>query len=56
MLTVKRRKLEYFGHIKRNNKYRIIQGKADGRGRPGRRRLSWLANLRKWFGATSTEL
>jgi len=22
----------------------------------GRRRIAWLANLRKWFGATSTEL
>jgi len=35
MLMVKRRKLEYFGHIMRNNKYRIlqniIQGKVVGR-------------------------
>jgi len=44
----------------RNNKYRIlqniIQGKVDGRRGSGRRRTSWLDNLRKWFGATSTEL
>lgn len=60
MLTVKRRKLEYFGHIMRNSKFRIlqniVQGKVDSRRGPGRRRISWLANLRKWFGATSTEL
>jgi len=60
MLTAKRRKLEYFGYIMRNNKYRIlqniIQGKVDGRRGPGRRSISWLAHLRKWFGATSTEL
>jgi len=51
MITVKRRKLEYFGHIKRNNKYRILQNiihdKVDGRRGPGRRRISWLANLQK---------
>jgi len=43
MLTVKRRKLEYFGHIMRNNKYtilqNIIQGKVDGGRGPGRRRI-----------------
>ena len=40
--TVKRRKMEYFGYIIRNNKYRllnlILQGKIDGRRGPGRRR------------------
>jgi len=44
----------------RNNKFRIlqniIQGKVDGLRGPGRRRISWLANLRKWFGVTSTDL
>ena len=58
--TVKRRKLEYFGHLMRHNKYRlqqlILQGRVDGRRGPGRRRNSWLQNLRQWFGLTSVEL
>ena len=58
--TVKNRKLAYFGHIMRNDKYRflqlILQGKIKGKRGPGRRRISWLANLRKWTGLTSIEL
>lgn len=59
--TVKQRKLEYFGHVMRNEeKYRILQlaikGKIFGRRGPGRRRVSWLRNLRQWFGMTSVEL
>lgn len=61
LLTIKTRKLEYFGHVMRNdNKYRllqnIIQEKVEGKRGPGRRRISWLANLRRWYGVTSTEL
>jgi len=37
-------------------KKNIIQGKVDGRRRPEKIRIFWLANLQKWFGATSTEL
>ena len=58
--TIKRRKMEYLGHIMRNNKYRllqlILQGKVDGRRRGGRRRNSWLQYLRQWFGMSSLEL
>lgn len=58
--TIQRRKLEYLGHIMRNDKYRllqiILQGKINGRRPPGRRRISWLKNLRDWFGLTSVEL
>lgn len=58
---VKTQKLKYFGHIMRNQeKYNvlhlIIQGKIYGRRPPGRRKMSWLANLRKWFGQTSVQL
>lgn len=60
VITVKKRKLEYFGHLMRHNKYRlqqlILQGKVDGRRGPGRRRNSWLQNLREWFGLTSIQL
>ncbi|CAG9838578.1 unnamed protein product [Diabrotica balteata] len=27
----------------------IIQGKIEGKLNPGRRRMSWLRNLREWF-------
>lgn len=57
---IKKRKLEYFGHLMRHNKYRlqqlILQGKVDGRRGPGRRRNSWMQNLRKWFGLSSIQL
>lgn len=33
----------------------IIQGKIEGKRGTGTRRISLLANLHKWFGATSTE-
>jgi hypothetical protein len=61
MYTIKRRKLEYLGHIMRNStKYRllkvILQGKVFGKRGIGRRRISWLKNLRKWFSTTTTNL
>jgi Reverse transcriptase (RNA-dependent DNA polymerase) len=59
--TIKRRKLEYLGHVMRNqDRYSllqsIMQGKIKGKRGPGRRRVSWLRNLRTWFGKTSAEL
>ena len=60
LLTLKERKLEYFGHILRNEKYSllklIIEGKIEGRRGPGRRRISWLKNLRQWYNETTTSL
>uniref|UniRef100_A0A8D9FE12 Uncharacterized protein n=1 Tax=Cacopsylla melanoneura TaxID=428564 RepID=A0A8D9FE12_9HEMI len=57
---VKCRKLQYLGHIMRNPvRYEllqlILQGKIDSKRQPGRRRISWLANLRTWFGKSSTQ-
>lgn len=41
----------------RNEKYRIfqlvMQGKIEGKGRPGRRKTSWLKNLREWYGRST---
>ena len=58
--AIKRRKLEYLGHIMRNKKYNILQiimqGKIEGSRRPGRRRTSWLYNLRQWFGKSTKSL
>ncbi|CAH2267750.1 jg15167 [Pararge aegeria aegeria] len=61
LLTIKKRKLEYFGHVMRNTKkyellQLIVQGKVAGRRRPGRRRISWLKNLRQWFGKSTKSL
>lgn len=59
--TVKCRKLQYLGHIMRNpDRYGLLQqtlqGKINSRRAPGRRRISWLANLRTWFDKSSAEL
>uniref|UniRef100_A0A8D9DVR2 Craniofacial development protein 2 n=1 Tax=Cacopsylla melanoneura TaxID=428564 RepID=A0A8D9DVR2_9HEMI len=57
---VKKRKLTYLGHIMRGPKYEIlhliIQGKIMGKRSVGRRRISWLRNLREWFNCSSNEL
>lgn len=60
MRTIKIRKLAYLGHVMRNEKYSllqlVLQGKIEGRRPPGRRRTSWLKNLRQWYGMTSVEV
>lgn len=60
LITIKKRKLEYLGHVMRGQKYAllqlIIQGRIRGKRSVGRRRLSWLRNLREWFGCSSAEL
>lgn len=44
----------------RGNRYQmlqlIIQGKIDGKRSVGRRRTSWLRNLRDWFNCNSKQL
>lgn len=59
--TIKTRQLEYLGHIMRNNnRYGFLQlilpGKIEDKRSLGRRRISWLKNLRDWFSTTSIEL
>lgn len=61
LTTIKARKLQYLGHIMRNeSRYallqNILQGKIFGRRGPGRRRTSWLKNLRTWFQKSSLQL
>lgn len=60
IFTIQRRKLEYLGHVMRGPKYEIlrliIQGKISGKRSIGRRRISWMKNLRQWFSCTSTDL
>ena len=58
--TIKMRKLQYLGHVMRGQRYEmlrlIIQGKIRGGRSIGRRRVSWLKNLRDWFKCSSIEL
>jgi len=50
MNTIKRRNVEYLGKF-------VLQGKANGRRPPGRRRIPWLKNLITWWcSKTTTEL
>ena len=59
--TVKIRKISYLGHIMRHpEKYElpilILQGKIAGKRGVGRRRISWLKNLRQWFNINTAGL
>ncbi|CAG9839537.1 unnamed protein product [Diabrotica balteata] len=61
LTTIKSRKLQFFGHIIRNeSRYALLQatlqGKIFGKRGPGRRRTSWLKNLRIWFNITYVQL
>lgn len=60
LATVKRRKLEYFGHMLRGPKYELLQTimkrKIEGKRRIGRKNLSWLRNIRTWSGLNVEEL
>uniref|UniRef100_A0A6P7F260 Uncharacterized protein LOC114325553 n=1 Tax=Diabrotica virgifera virgifera TaxID=50390 RepID=A0A6P7F260_DIAVI len=56
LTTIKTAKIEYLGHIMRNSEryglqQLILQGKVEGK-----RRISWLKNLRTWFNTTTTNL
>lgn len=58
--TVKVRKTSYLGHILRNNKYQyaqlIVKGKIEGKRGLGRKKLSWLRNIRQWTGLNFEQL
>ncbi|GJQ78502.1 hypothetical protein Trydic_g11617 [Trypoxylus dichotomus] len=61
MNTIKPRKLEYLGHIMRNEErygllQTVLQGKIYARRRPRRHRISWLKNFRTWFNEISSQL
>ncbi|XP_045783253.1 uncharacterized protein LOC123879530 [Maniola jurtina] len=52
--TIKQRKISYLGHILRHDRYRLLQiimvGKIAGKRVVGRRKKSWLRNIREWTG------
>lgn len=57
MLTVKQRKISYLGHVLRHQRYSLLQlvmmGKVAGKRKVGRRKKSWLRNIREWTGIAS---
>ena len=60
ILTIKKHKLQYLGHVMRGDKYQllqlIIQGKIMGKRSIGRRRNSWLKNFREWYNCNNCQL
>lgn len=56
---VKSRKTAYLGHILRGERYSfqqlILEGKIEGRRGIGRKKLSWLRNIRQWTGIRNYE-
>lgn len=59
MATMKRRKTAYLGHVLRHERYQLLQvvmmGKVEGKRAVGRRRTSWLSNIRKWTSIAGVE-
>lgn len=60
IVNIKKRKTAYLGHVIRNNTMKllkiIIEGKVEGRRGLGRRKHSWLKNIREWTGLDSHSL
>ena len=56
--TVKRRKLNWFGHICRHNTLAktILQGTVAGGRKRGRPRKTWLDNIKTWTGLNTEQL
>ena len=56
--TIKRRKTAYLGHVIRNERYHLIQlimeGKIEGRRGIGRKKMSWLRNIKQWTNIRNT--
>jgi hypothetical protein len=57
---VKSKKTAYLGHIIRGERYTfqqlILEGKIEGRRGLGRKKMSWLRNIRQWTGIHSYEM
>lgn len=60
LMSIKQRKLEYLGHVMRGPRYEllrlILNGKIEGKKWIGRKKMSWLRNLRQWTGLTAEQL
>lgn len=58
--TIKMRKTAYLGHLMRHTEYEqlqlILEGKIDGRRGLGRKKKSWLRNIRDWTNTNGNDL
>ena len=52
LTTVKRRKLQWYGHVSRSSGLAktILQGTVKGERRQGKQRKKWEDNIREWTG------
>ena len=57
LYNIKRRKMCFFGHIKRHNTLvkQVLEGKIEGKRGRGRPRLAWTDNIRQWAGCDMAE-
>lgn len=57
---LKKRKLSYFGHFMRSDKYHVqrlvLMGKLESQRQRGRRRMSWLDNVKQWTNLNLMQL
>ena len=55
--TIKKRKLRYFGHVKRQNGLlkQTLEGRIEGRRPRGRPRTTWVDNIQAWTGMRKYE-
>ena len=53
---IKKRKLNYFGHIKRHDSLErlTMEGRMEGSRGRGRPRRRWTQDITEWMGATAT--
>ena len=57
LTIVKRRKLQWYGHVSRSSGLAkiILQGTVKGRRRQGRQKKRWKDNIREWTGLEFTK-
>jgi len=48
--TIKRGKTAYLGHVICNERYQFVQLLIEGKRGIGRKKMSWLRNVRQWIG------
>ena len=57
LMTIKTRKLKYFGHTKRHTSIQnqIMEGTVKGKRSRGRPRRSWMDDVKGWTGLSAAE-
>ena len=52
--TIKKRKIHYYGHVKRHKNIfkELLEGKAEGKRERDRQQTTWESNVATWAGRT----